>query len=424
MEYFSSEEQDSTASNEIPFTGSVYIQNEDFFDTGVDGSIPPPKGYKRLLPGGTVRLKYAYVIRCDEVVRDPDDPRKVLELKCSYDAATRSGVTPEGAKRVKGIVQWVSQEYGVKAELALYDRLFNNAYPGKDQPDGDFLKDLNPNSLNISPAVVERRVLGAPLGARFQFERLGYFCLDTVNNRVGYTDTDVLQFNRIVGLKDTWANSQSNGGSPVPAAGAKGASPTVSAAEANNANVNSKDSGNQDVIEDIRRIEMRVGLVLSAEKHPDADSLYVEKVDCGDATGPRTIISGLVKYMTPESLVGRKVVVLCNLKPSKMRGILSEGMLLAASSSSTGAEGETEVVELLTPPDSANVGELITVEGYLPPKPDEQLKSKSAMEVWKRVASLLKTNEQMEATFSNPENRFITSAGVCTVQSLKNASIR
>ena len=432
MEHFTVEEQanTNTASNsEIPFTGNVYIQKEDFFDTGVDGSVQPPKGYKRLLPGGTVRLKYAYVIRCDEVVRDAADPTKILELKCSYDAGTRSGVTPEGTKRVKGIVQWVSQEHGVKAELALYDRLFVNAFPGKDQPDGDFLKDLNPSSLKITPAVVERRVLGAALGARFQFERLGYFCLDAVNNKAGFTEADVLQFNRIVGLKDTWANSQSqsNGNSPVSPAGAKAASPVVP--EAAKAPGPGPGPGNQDAIEDIRRIEMRVGLVLSAEKHPDADSLYVEKVDCGDATGPRTIISGLVKYMTPESLVGRKVVVLCNLKPSKMRGILSEGMLLAASSSSatataTAAEGETEAVELLSPPDSASVGELITVQGYLPPQPDEQLKSKSAMEVWKRVAALLKTNDRMEATFSDPENRFTTSAGVCTVQSLKNASIR
>ena len=147
----------------------------------------------------------------------------------------------------------------------------------------------------------------------------------------------------------------------------------------------------------------------------------MEQVDCGDAAGPRTIISGLVKYMTAEEIVGRRVVVLCNLKPSKMRGILSEGMLLAASAPSEDGE---EKVELLTAPEGAAVGELVTVQGFLPPQPDEQLKSKSALEVWKRVATELKTNENLEATFSDPSFRLMTSAGVCTVQSLKNASIR
>ena len=418
IDYFSSEDQGSDGcKGDIPFTGNVYIQGEDFFDTGVDGSIEPPKGYKRLLPGGTVRLKYAYVIRCDEVIRDAANNNKVVELRCSYNEATRSGVTPEGEKRVKGIIQWVSQEFGVKAELALYDRLFLTAYPGRDQPDGNFLLDLNPDSLKSCPAVVERRVLGAPLGARFQFERLGYFCLDTVNNREDYNESDVLQFNRIVSLKDTWASSQSVDDSNQNQAKAVSNKAVADA-------VPGKGQGQgqgQDAIEDIRRLELRVGVVLSAEKHPDADSLYVEQVDCGDAAGPRTIISGLVKYMTAEEIVGRRVVVLCNLKPSKMRGILSEGMLLAASAPSEDGE---EKVELLTAPEGAAVGELVTVQGFLPPQPDEQLKSKSALEVWKRVATELKTNENLEATFSDPSFRLMTSAGVCTVQSLKNASIR
>lgn len=331
-----------------------------------------------------------------------------MELRCSYDAGTKGGVTPEGSKKAKGIVQWVTQEHGVKAELALYDRLFLNAFPGKDQPDGNFLRDLNPNSLTLVPAVVERRVLGAPIGNRFQFERLGYFCLDTKNNKEKFGAEDTLYFNRIVSLKDTWSSSSS----PVTT--------TTTTAITNGGGADGR--GPQEQIEDIRRLDLRVGLVLSVEKHPDADTLYVEKVDCGDAAGPRTIISGLVKYLSADELLGKKVVVLCNLKPSKMRGILSEGMLLAASLP-VGGDGE-EVVELLTPPEEAKVGELISVEGFLPPIPDEQLKSKSAIEVWKRVALNLKTNENLEATFSNPSNRLVTSAGVCHVKSLKNAAIR
>ena len=110
-------------SRDIPFSGAVYIDREDFFDTGADGSIPVPKGYKRLVPGGQVRLKYAYVITCDKVMRD-DVSGEVTELICSYDKRTRAGVNPEGAKKAKGIIQWVSQKHAVPAQLALFDRLF------------------------------------------------------------------------------------------------------------------------------------------------------------------------------------------------------------------------------------------------------------------------------------------------------------
>ena len=185
------------------------------------------------------------------------------------------------------------------------------------------------------------------------------------------------------------------------------------------------------VVEDVLRVELRVGVVLSAEKHPDADSLYVEKVDCGDATGPRTIISGLAKFIPLESLIGRKVVVVCNLKPSKMRGIMSEGMLLAASS---GSDGE-EVVELLEAPKEAVVGELLSIEGLPPSTPDTQLKSKSALDAWKRVASLLATDGDRVGTYNGPSaggegnvlvsvpRKLLTSAGPCTVATLKRAAI-
>ena len=109
-------------SRDIPFSGAVYIDREDFFDTGVDGSISVPKGYKRLVPGGQVRLKYAYVITCDKVIRD--DAGEATELICSYDKRTRAGVNPEGAKKAKGIIQWVSQKHAVPVYLALFDRLF------------------------------------------------------------------------------------------------------------------------------------------------------------------------------------------------------------------------------------------------------------------------------------------------------------
>ena len=182
--------------------------------------------------------------------------------------------------------------------------------------------------------------------------------------------------------------------------------------------------------EDVLRVELRVGVILSAERHPDADTLYVEKIDCGDATGPRTVISGLAKYYPDvTSLVGKKVVVVCNLKPSKMRGILSEGMVLAASSGSV--EEGNEVVELVGVPQDAVVGELVTVEGLPTPTPDPQLKSKTALDAWKRVASALITNQDGQATYNGATNTdgtksrlLLTSAGPLTVPTLKTAPIR
>jgi methionine--tRNA ligase beta chain len=391
-------------SRELPFTGSLYIDREDFFDTGVDGTVAPPRGYKRLLPGGQVRLKYAYVITCEEVVRDAQG--SAVELRCSYDAATRAGATPEGQKKVRGIVQWVSRSHAVPADLYQYDRLFMQPSPGKEH-EGDFLQDLNPHSLSVlKGAVVEPSVLHAQPGETFQFERVGYFCLDARNNLPPLSrDGPALKFNRVVTLKDTW-----------------GAEKDGNVEKAQKVQPAKKQGEQAPPVEDIRRVEMRVGRVVSVEKHPDADGLYVEQVDCGEAS-PRTIISGLVRYMTAEELMGRRVVVLCNLKPSKMRGIVSEGMLLAASVPKQGGEEGEEEVELLEPPTDAPVGELISVSGFDAPCPDEVLKSKSAMEVWKRVAAELVTNDCKQASFG-ATGLLVTSAGPCTVPSLVKAAIR
>lgn len=182
-------------------------------------------------------------------------------------------------------------------------------------------------------------------------------------------------------------------------------------------------------VEDVLRIELRVGIILSAERHPDAESLYIETIDCGDSTGPRTIISGLAKFIPLGELVGRKVIVVCNLKPSKMRGIVSEGMLLAAS---TGAE-EEEKVELLEAPEGATVGELVNIEGMPVSTPDTQLKSKSALDAWKRVGAMLATDSDLTGTYTSPslstgeegvKRRLLTSGGPCTVRTLKGAAIR
>lgn len=191
--------KEELGSRDIPFSGSVYISRDDFFDTGVDGKIAPPKGYKRLLPGGQVRLKYAYVITCNEVIRDSTG--KVIELRCTYDAATRAGASPEGMKKVKGIVQWISTQHAVPVQLNLYDRLFVHPSPGATHSDGDFLRDINKNSLEVNTeALVESSLANAPVGSSYQFERVGYFAVDSDSSE------GKLVFNRIVTLKDNWTS--------------------------------------------------------------------------------------------------------------------------------------------------------------------------------------------------------------------------
>ncbi len=174
----------------VPFSKEIYIDQDDFRED------PPPK-YFRLAPGKEVRLRYAYVIRCDEVIYENG---KVSELRCTYDKATRSGAKAEGRK-VKGIIHWVSIQHSVSAEVRLYDRLFAASYPGRDDPEGNFIKDLNPESVEI---ITECRVEPAILEAKpedvFQFERVGYFCADSKNSR-----PETLVFNRTVTLRDTWA---------------------------------------------------------------------------------------------------------------------------------------------------------------------------------------------------------------------------
>ena len=186
-------------SRPLPFSRTVYIDRDDFLED-------PPKGFHRLAPGREVRLRYAYVIRCDEVVKD--DAGEVVELRCSYDPDTRGGSTPDG-RQVKGTIQWVSAEHGIPCEVRLYDRLFT--VPDPEAAEGDFKDYLNPESLVVVPgAVIEPGVRGDPPGSRYQFERVGYFCSDTVESR-----PDALVFNRTVTLRDPWAKTAEKGAAPA-----------------------------------------------------------------------------------------------------------------------------------------------------------------------------------------------------------------
>jgi len=206
-------EDTSAGTRKVPFSRELYIEREDFREE------PPPKFY-RLAPGREVRLRYAYFIRCEQVMKD--DNGEVIELRCTYDPATRGGDAPDGRKP-KATLHWVSAKHAAPAEVRLYDHLFVKPDPddvpeggpstgsGPPVPDvqgpsrassrgGSFLDNLNPDSLEIVTGYVEPFARDAQAGDRFQFERVGYFCVDTRHSAPGR-----LVFNRTVTLRDTWA---------------------------------------------------------------------------------------------------------------------------------------------------------------------------------------------------------------------------
>ncbi len=176
----------------IPFSRDLYVDRDDFMDD-------PPSKFFRLGPGREVRLRYGYIIRCDEVIKDRASG-EVIELRCSYDPETGGGALPEGRKKVKGIIHWVSAAHAVPVEVRLYDRLLRVADPSAEKG-RDYREFLNDASLEVlSQALVEPSLVEAAPGAAFQFERLGYFCVDSKDSRPGR-----MVFNRSVTLRDTWA---------------------------------------------------------------------------------------------------------------------------------------------------------------------------------------------------------------------------
>jgi glutaminyl-tRNA synthetase len=182
--------QDAAAgTRRVPFSRVVYIERDDFMED-------PPRKFFRLAPGREVRLRYAYLVTCTDVVKDADG--RLVELRCSYDPATRGGSAPDGRK-VKGTLHWVSAPHAVQAEARLYDVLFGREDPSDVGPGEDVLSGLNPRSLERVTAWVEPGLAGAAPGSRFQFERLGYFCVDPDST------PERPVFNRTVTLRDTWA---------------------------------------------------------------------------------------------------------------------------------------------------------------------------------------------------------------------------
>ena len=198
MEAVNNPEDAAAGTRQIPFTRELYIEQNDFQEDA-------PKKFFRLKPGGEVRLRYGYIIKCEEVVKDPLSGA-ITELRCTYDPATRSGSGDGTQRKVKGTIHWVSASKSITAEVRLYDRLFLGENP-EDVPEGQtFLNNLNPNSLEVIHAKLEPSLAGAAAGSHVQFERMGYFFADPVDSKAG---TPV--FNRTVGLRDSWAKMQSKG---------------------------------------------------------------------------------------------------------------------------------------------------------------------------------------------------------------------
>jgi glutaminyl-tRNA synthetase len=187
-------EDPAQGTRKVPFSRVLYIERDDFLEE-------PPKKFYRLAPGREVRLRYAYFIKCEQVIKDPTTG-EVVELRCTYDPATRGGYAPDG-RQVKATLHWVSAAHAIPAEVRLYDRLFTQPVPGEGHG-GDFRADLNPASLEVLTSCrLERSLVQAAPGSFYQFERQGYFCVDSQASTAGAP-----VFNRTVTLKDAWAKLQ------------------------------------------------------------------------------------------------------------------------------------------------------------------------------------------------------------------------
>lgn len=402
--------RENSDNRSIPFGPSIYIERDDFFDTQVDGKAP--KGWKRLVPGGMVRLKYAYVIRCDDVIRDPTTNQPV-ELMCSYFPETRGGqpLSSDSSREQEdatkpttkpGIIHWVEASTAVPCEVNLYDRLFAVEEPGKstivaapttiddttdsvktdaenddlivseeDEKEPSFLRDLNPNSLTVlTQCFVEPSVRDDALQMLKQMKTLLNQKSEPSQTatRSLYTSNLSYQFERngYFALDET-SNTDSNKlvFNRVVTLRDTWTSGTVTSAsegKERSRGVLSKAGGEdqqRQVADDEIRIALRSGTILSVEPHPTAPALVVCKVDCGDDSGPHVVVGKIpidVVLSTKES--GRNVIIVTNLKPAKLAGIESTAMLLAGVLSRKDAEDddtpleEDPAVELLTVPNN------------------------------------------------------------------------
>ncbi len=291
-------EEPEKGTRKVSFTKVIYIEKDDFREN-------PPKKWFRLALGREVRLRYACLIKCVDVIKDKSTG-EVTELICTWDPESKGGVSPDGRK-VKGTLHWVSEKYGKKAEVRLYDRLFLTQNPLNVEEGGDFKDNINPDSLKVlSNCLIEPFLAESNPGEIFQFERLGYFCVDSVDSGKGS-----LVFNRTVTLRDSWAKIEK----------AQAAKKTKK-----------KKAGKIEIkIDDFLKVDLRAGQIAEAALVKGADRLLHLIVDIGEEK-PRQIFAGIRSaYPKPDSLVGKQVIVVANLKPRKMKFGISQGMVLVGS---------------------------------------------------------------------------------------------
>ena len=298
----------------VPFSRELFIEEEDFMET-------PAKKFYRLAPGREVRLRYAYFVKCVAVVKDQSG--RVIEVHCTYDPQTKGGDAPDGRK-VKATLHWVSAQQSIPAEVRLYDHLLAKADPSDEGEGLDFKAFLNPGSLEVLKTCrVEPGLAKAELGSRFQFERLGYFCVDSRDSI-----PDHLIFNRTVTLKDEWTKIQKTQEKEPGQVEPSKATPAVSPAEKHKYLV---PISQEITIDDFSKLDLRVAVVREAGLVPGADKLVKLMLDIGEGR-LRQVFAGIRSaYPEPEKLVGKKVMFVANLKPRQMKFGLSEGMILAGS---------------------------------------------------------------------------------------------
>ncbi|MCD6117249.1 glutamine--tRNA ligase/YqeY domain fusion protein [bacterium] len=314
-------EDPDSGSREIPFSKEIYIERDDFRED-------PPKKYHRLSQGREVRLRYGYYITCKDFIKD-EKSGEILEIRCTFDPATRGGDSPDGRK-VKGTIHWVSAKHAIDAEVRLYDRLFSIPNPLGDK-DVDFKEYLNADSLVVLKGCkLEPGLATANKGQRMQFERKGYFCVDpdSSNSR--------LVFNRTVPLRDSWAKIEK----------------AQKIDRKKSGEAPKKGSGEFISFKDFSKVDLRVGIVRDASLVPGADKLIKLMIDLGEGKD-RQVFSGIKKaYPEPEKLIGKRVVVVANLAPRKMSFGVSEAMVLSG--------GEEDSLSIVTFEGSPEPGSIVS----------------------------------------------------------------
>jgi glutaminyl-tRNA synthetase len=305
----------SMGSRMVPFTRILFIEQEDFMEN-------PPDKFFRLAPGREVRLRGAYFITCTAVVKD--ETGRIKELRCTYDPATKGGDAPDGRK-VKGTLHWVSAGHAVQAEVRLYDRLFTveNIGAEAERTGKDYKDFLNPDSIvTLRGCKLEPSITRAAPPRVYQFERQGYFCVDLKDSK-----DKKLVFNRTVTLRDSWAKIEKTVNVLKQSKQVSKEKEQVTKEQTKGKTESGKPVEIE--IDDFIKLDLRVGKIMDASPVEGSDKMVKLMVNLGEGR-LRQIFAGIrPAYPDHTKLMGKKVIVVANLKPRQMKFGLSEGMILA-----------------------------------------------------------------------------------------------